>query len=324
MKEALFVVNPALVGDLSALWRHCQQAAVAHGWQADLFVTEAGERSTQLHQYLAAYLAGAGGEGADGLVFAVGGDGTVRACAHDLAGTGVPLGVIARGTANLFARSLGLPSRLGAALSAGFTGAERRVDVCYADGEPFVAMAGIGVDAAVVGATPQWSKAHLGWVGYAVAALPHLAGAPVDAVLTLSGRGLATGSGRGTAGAGGGARTLERRARSVVVGNVGVVPGGFTVLPGARVDDGLIDVGVLSPRNFFEWATVARWVVGGRHTSGPGAVEHFRTVEVEVVVPEELPRQADGELLAPGRSLRVTVRPGALVVRVPRRGGGRP
>jgi len=56
-------------------------------------------------------VAAANGAALDGvdIVVAVGGDGTVRGCAEGLAGTGVPLGIVPHGTANLLARSLGVP-----------------------------------------------------------------------------------------------------------------------------------------------------------------------------------------------------------------------
>jgi diacylglycerol kinase family enzyme len=324
MREAVFVVNPERVRDLSSLWRHCHQAAAAHGWQADLFVTEAGEASTLLHKYLSAYLLGGDGEPGDKLVFAVGGDGTVRACAHNLVGSGVALAVVPRGTANLFANSLGIPGSLDAALSVGFGGAERSVDVAFADGEPFVAMAGVGLDAAVVGSTTRWSKRHLGWAGYALAALAHLSGPLAEVRIRLDG-----------------AEPVAREARTVVVGNVGTLPGGFTLLRGARVDDGLLDVGVLSPRSLVGWADVAQRVVRGRQPPpaarngddgvGDGAAsgapvaffpayasfEHFRAATVELSAGAPMPRQFDGDLLAPSCSLSVRVAHCALRCRTP-------
>ena len=100
------------------------------------------------------------------LVFAVGGDGTVRACASVLAGSGVRLAIVPRGTANLAAKALRIPRRLSAALATGFGEHETVLDLGVADGAPFAAMAGIGLDAAVVEATQGLLKLRLGWVAY--------------------------------------------------------------------------------------------------------------------------------------------------------------
>ena len=62
----------------------------------------------------------------------VGGDGTVRQVAGALAGSGVPLGIVPTGTANLFARNVGLPARLSAQVSTALTGTPTRSDVGWA------------------------------------------------------------------------------------------------------------------------------------------------------------------------------------------------
>ncbi|MDA8303121.1 MAG: diacylglycerol kinase family protein [Actinomycetota bacterium] len=299
MRRALFVISPAGIRHLHVLERHCREASEAYGWAAELLVTEEGERSAELHHDLSSYA----GEEGERLVFAVGGDGTVRACAHDLARSGVPLSIVPRGTANLFSRSLDLPVDLEQALRIGFTGDERLVDVAFACGQPFVAMAGIGIDAAVVESTPRFFKQHLGWLGYGTTGLAHLAGPGHEVTLRLDG-----------------GEPLTRWAHAVVVGNVGILPGGFTILPGAALDDGLLDVGVLEPKGLSGWLRIARLAVTGIETRDH--FEHFRAAKVEVEVGEELPRQLDGDLLPPARSLSVEVQERALLVKVRRRGGG--
>ena len=296
MTRVVFVTNPAGVRHLGLLHRRCQEAAAAHGWEPRFIVTEVAEGSLQLHDELWRYADTPGRK----LVFAVGGDGTVRACARDLAGTGVPLAMVPRGTANLFARALGIPAELGPALQVGFAGRERLVDIALADGSPFVAMAGIGIDGAVVHGTPRLLKEHLGWLGYAAAAVPHLAGPRYEVAIRLDG-----------------AEPLVRHARAVVVGNVGTLPGGFTLLPGARLDDGLLDVGVLAPTGVVGWAVVARRTIVGRAAPGGHQLEHFQASEVEVRAGSELWRQIDGDSMARGCSLSVRVRRQALLVRVP-------
>jgi hypothetical protein len=144
MREAVFVINPARTRHVELLTARCREAAVQNGWGALFMGTEPGETGPVLSSHLEAYA----GRSGDRLVFAVGGDGTIRACAHALAGRGVALAIVPRGTANLLARALGVPSDLAAALSTGFSGRDVDVDLPEADGQTFVAMAGLGIDAA--------------------------------------------------------------------------------------------------------------------------------------------------------------------------------
>jgi YegS/Rv2252/BmrU family lipid kinase len=297
MKKAVFVINPHGVHHFEALKRHCHEAAADNGWGPEFVVTGGADSLTDLHEHLSRY-ASAGG---DRLVFAVGGDGTVRACVDALACTGAALAIVPRGTANLFARVLGAPRELGAALEVGFRGEQLQVDVALANGAAFVAMAGIGLDAAVVRSTPRVLKDHLGWVGYAAGALAHLGSRPRQFTLCLDG-----------------GEPIARQAHSVVIGNVGILPGGFSILPGALVDDGWLDVGVLAPEGWFGWGHIARRVLAGGHHADR-QFEHFKARVVEVSATTELQRQLDGDLVAPGRSLAVSLQPKALLVMAPRR-----
>ena len=322
-RTVAFVVNRTRIRAWPQVSERCQAVAAAHGWDPLLLETAVDDAGTKLaHRAVAA---GAG------LVFAMGGDGTVRACAQALAGGQVPLAIVPRGTANLVATALGIPSSLGAALAVGFGPHERRIDLAIADGITFAAMAGIGldaalgvgfgrherridlavadgityaamagigVDAAVVGATPGGFKARAGWLAYAAAGARHALGPHTTFELRLDGA------------------PLTRRARSVVVGNAGLLPGGFALLPDARLDDGLLDVGILAPSSPLGWARVAyRIMAGSRYEDGQ--LERYRARRIEIRAAAELPREVDGEVIEPGRSLTVTVAPAALLVRVP-------
>ena len=46
-------------------------------------------------------------------------------------------------------------------------------------------------------------------------------------------------------------------------------------------------------------------------------LQRYRARRVEIQADAELPREVNGEVISPGRSLTVTLRPGALLVRVP-------
>jgi diacylglycerol kinase family enzyme len=296
MPSAAIVVNRTRVRDAAGFRRRCREAAAAGGWDP-VFL------ETTLDDCGAGLARGAVAAGAR-LVVAAGGDGTVRACAQALAGTAVPLAIVPLGTANLAARALGVPRGTGDALAAGFGGHERRIDlaVAWAGGAvetAFVAMAGIGLDAEVVGATPRLLKERIGWLAYAAAGTAHLPGRRVRFTVCLDG-----------------GEPVARRARSVVVGNAGLLPGGFPLLPRARLDDGLLDVGILAPAGPAGWLRVARGVLGGGGQDRR-ELERHQARRVGIWAETELPRQVDGEVIVPGDSLTVTLLPHALTVRVP-------
>jgi len=287
-----FIINRTRVRNPDRFARACRASAVARGW-APLFLPTTREDHGE---GLARHAVNAGAE----LVFAVGGDGTVRACASVLAGTGVRLAIVPRGTANLAARALRVPRRLRAALATGFGSHETVLDLGVADGTPFTAMAGIGLDAAVVEATRRLLKLHLGWVAYAEAALSRLLGQPTEFTIRLDG-----------------GPPLHRTARCVVVGNAGLLPGGFPLLPDARPDDGLLDVGVLTPSSLTGWVRVGLRVLT-RSRYDDHRLERFRARHVQITSPTPLPRETDGEIIAPAPSLEVSLRPASLIVRTPK------
>jgi diacylglycerol kinase family enzyme len=323
MPMVAFVVNRTLLRDPRRFLRRCQLAADDRGWKPWFATTSEAEDGLALTRRAVA-------DGAS-LVFAAGGDGTVRACAEALADTGVPLAIVPLGTANLTARALGVPARADRAVDAGFGGRDRRIDLAQitcidgtsaeatsadrtksgtrtsatrASATMFAAMAGIGLDAAVVEAAGEQLKRHLGWVAYALSGVARLSLPPRDFTVRLDTACFDDGE------------PLRRRARCVVVANAGLLPGGFTLLPGARLDDGLLDVGILAPAGTWGWVRVAGRVVA-RGQRQDRLLERFQARRVQISADVDLPRQVDGEIVAPGRTLNVSVCPGVLTVRQP-------
>jgi diacylglycerol kinase family enzyme len=292
MPGVAFVVNGSLVRGGGHFLALCREAAARYGWRAEVVVTEKAEAGIEAASAAAL-------DGID-LVVAVGGDGTVRSCAEGLARTGVPLAVVPHGTANLLARTLRIPGHPRAALAVALDsgGVDRVIDLAVADEVPFTAMAGMGLDAAVVAGTRL--KHQFGWLAYAMSGAVHLSLPPARFSIRLDD-----------------AAPVEREARSVVVGNSGLLPGGFSLLPDARLDDGMLDVGVLAPRGPFGWPRLATRVLTHSRRQD-GMLERFLARKVEITTCTPLPREVDGELVTAGHSLTVTVQPGALTVRMPR------
>jgi len=294
MALVAFVVNRTLLRDPRRFGERCRAAAQARGWAPWFGPADAAEDSLALARRAVA--AGAS------LVFAAGGDGTVRACSEALAGSGVPMAIVPLGTANLTARALGVPARAGRAMEAGFGGRDRAIDLAQVEGPGgtwFAAMAGIGLDAAVVAAAGERLKRRFGWPAYAAAGMSKLTTPPHEFTVRLDD-----------------GEPLCCQARSVVVANAGLLPGGFTLLPRARLDDGLLDVGILAPSGLWDWIRLAGRVLA-RDRRQDRALQRLQARRVRIGADAVLPRQADGEIVPPGQALSVCVCPRALTVRLP-------
>ncbi|GGU97121.1 hypothetical protein GCM10010275_39250 [Streptomyces litmocidini] len=258
------------------------------------------------------------------LVVVCGGDGTVRACADVVAGTGIPLAIFPCGTGNLLARNLGLPTDPVAALREALRGQAVGLDVgrIRGDGiEPtrFAVMAGAGFDAAMVRDASARLKERLGWAAYVVSAVRHLGDARMRLSIRLDG-----------------GAPLERRARMVVIGNVGTLQGGLPLLPDARPDSGRLEVVLLDPRGVAGWLAAAGYLAsrapGGRRrrasgagtagTAGPrslahGSLEYFGATRIDLRFARPQPRELDGDVFPAGTRLTAEVEPGALRVCLP-------
>ncbi|MEU4171076.1 diacylglycerol kinase family protein [Streptomyces sp. NPDC026665] len=256
------------------------------------------------------------------LVVVCGGDGTVRTVADALAGSDVPLAVVPCGTGNLLARNLDLPLSPVAALDAALGGAPHRIDLAAVEGDGlaatrFAAMAGAGLDAAMMEHADPRAKAALGWPAYALAGIGTLRTPRMRVTIRLDG-----------------SPAFRRTARMVLVANVAAVQGGVTLLPAARPDDGLLDLLVLDPRGMGGWYRAVRTLLRGRATpSRPSTVRTpvpegdghkvpvefftFRRAELTFDTPQS--RELDGDPVGPGRHLTAEVRPGALTVMLPSR-----
>ena len=172
--------------------------------------------------------------GAD-LVMVWGGDGTMIGVAEALVGTGVPLGILPGGTANLLARNIGIPLGLGGAVATAFRGRSRAIDLLDVDlgnGERRVSavMSGAGWDAEMM-AAPDASKRRLGWGAYAIeGARGMVRTKPMQLRISVD-----DGPEQRLAG------------RTVLIANVGMLVAGLMLVPGASPDDGLLDVLVIDP-----------------------------------------------------------------------------
>lgn len=291
MRSAV-VVNPAKLPDLDDLRRTVTDALAAAGWPEPLWyettVDDPGEGQTR-------QAVEAGAE----VVFVCGGDGTVMSCVTALVGTDVALAILPGGTGNLLAANLGLSGDLAAGIEVAIEQGRRLLDVGEVDGRVFAVMAGMGFDAQMLAATSETTKARIGWPAYVMGAVRHLRDRPMRVSIKVDDN-----------------RPVRRRARTVLVANVGRLQGGMRLLHDAEPDDGCLDVAVLTPRTIGHWARLG-WAVARRRRRVP-RMETFRGQKVVVASNRPQPRELDGDVIEPGRVLRAEVRPKALWLCVPR------
>ncbi len=241
--------------------------------------------------------------GAD-VVIACGGDGTVRAVAEALAGTGVAMGLLPAGTGNLLARTLGLPIDFTLATRVALTGDDRVIDVGRLSADDaqervFLVMAGTGFDATIMESTPEALKGRVGPLAYVISGFRAMRGRRARVAITIDG-----------------GDPVRRSTRMVVVGNTGTLGGGLALMPDATVDDGMLDVVSLAPKGVFGWVAVATRVATRNHR-GSRRIEHWQAHDVVITSDVPQPAQIDGDLIGDTRELRVCVDAGALIVRVP-------
>jgi diacylglycerol kinase (ATP) len=291
--DVVLVLNPSKVADpgelTGALAKRCADAGLREPLVLETTPEDPGTS-----------MARQGVDAGARVVVAAGGDGTVRAVAEGLAGTGVALAIVPQGTGNLLVRNLGLPLDVDEALDAVTSGDDRTIDAGRLDdGTLFAVMAGAGFDAAMMREAPEGLKSVVGWPAYLVGGARGMRRALMRVEISVDGRPVHRG-----------------RARTVLIGNLGRLQGGLELLPDARPDDGLLDVAVVAPRNPVDWVRLLTRGVTGRHRPDH-RLRTWQGREVDVRTHRRQPRQVDGDLVDDGDRLHATVEPGALVLRVP-------
>jgi len=314
---AAVVYNPLKV-DFLKLKESVAAAEKAAGWRSTAWFETSAEDAGQ------GVAASAVRRGAQ-VVIAAGGDGTVRAVAEGLRGTGVSLALLPRGTGNLLARNLDIPlTNLDSAISIAFTGADRVIDVgvveiTRADGSAeehaFLVMAGLGLDAKMIKNTNTKLKKAVGWLAYIdgiARSVPELK------PMHLSYR-LDSGSEK------------SMSAHTVILGNCGMLPGGLLLMPDAKPDDGILDIAALRPRGPLGWAKVWRkvaWENGVLRKSALGRriidlsrdvkdVTYLTGKSLRMTVESPQDFQLDGDEFGETKSVKAWVDHASLTVKVP-------
>ena len=244
----------------------------------------------------------ASGEGRP--IVAAGGDGTFHTVARALLalrdddpGHVPPLGILPLGSVMNVARSLAIPRELEGAVQVIADGHERSIDVAEVVGwGPFLEAVAVGIHAELFAEAAALDAGD--------------ARAPFRAIRTA----LGYRPSRLTLELDGG-RTVRTRALVTSISNGPFAGFGFTVAPGARLDDGLLDVRVFE--RFSRWELVRHFwsIAAGRRRYEP-RVRTLRSATVSLRGASPLRVRADGEEVGT-TPVEIRVRPGALRVIAP-------
>lgn len=225
----------------------------------------------------------AGEEGAR-IVAVLGGDGSVHLVANGLLGTGAALAVLPGGTGDDFAASIGarkLPDAVNLLVEPKIVPIDVVKLTCGAETRHYVNIAGAGFDSDV-NETADAMTVRLGNTGTYIAALirtlPKFL--PARFMITVDDE------------------QLDLEAMLVVVGNAPAYGGGMQVLPAALVNDGLLDVCVVTALSKSGFLKAFPRVFRGTHTSHPNVLM-FRGTHVRIEADRRVQVYADGERIGP-------------------------
>jgi diacylglycerol kinase (ATP) len=236
------------------------------------------------------------------LIVAVGGDGHLAAVGEGLVGSDVPLAVLPAGSANDYARIIGMPRKdVRAAIEAILNGVPRSVDAITvanaAGSRVFMNVIGTGFDAVVAQTAGRIPFLRGGgrYVAAIVRELPRFRAATLQ--LTVDGQ------------------PHQLSAMMVAIANGHSYGGGMRIAPDAALDDGTLDICIVGDVSKAAFMRAFPRVFKGTHVTHP-AVTMLRGREIAIDAERQLPLVGDGELIS-GLPARIKVVPAALSVVFP-------
>lgn len=305
MSTAVIIFNPhAGTINLAAQLELVADTWRARGWEIKIWPTEAAGHATQLARYAA--------HNGKQLVIAAGGDGTLGEVANGLAGTETIMAPLPVGTANSFAREVGLPmpspldrTQLLKASDLLAAGRVQRMDLGYtpqadAGKQHWLLWAGVGVDSYAVNKIeprPAWLK-KLGTLGYAVqGAVVSSQYSHVTAQIEVDGR------------------SFSGDYILILISNCRNYAGVLTINPDSALDDGFFEVWLFKGKGLPKLSFHLMNVWRGAHVDASD-VECVNGRSVKITTDSNMPVQTDGDPTG-STPFACEIKPSALRLLVP-------
>jgi len=233
-------------------------------------------------------------------VVAWGGDGTMNEVGTALAFKDAALALVPSGSGNGLARDLGIPFDATAALEIAFDGTERTIDAGEIAGRLFFNVAGIGLDARVAHRFAVDGLEHRGFRRYMAITMRELVAYQPDQLTVATP-----------------ASSTTTSSLLVAIANGRQYGNGAVVAPHAKLDDGRLDLVIVSTRSLVRACAELPMVFLGL-IDRVGGVRMEKTESVQVTAPHPVVYHLDGEPIAGTLGISARVRPRALRLKVRR------
>ena len=236
------------------------------------------------------------------LVILGGGDGTISGLVDDLVGKDIILGVLPFGTANSFARTLGIPLDMPGAVEVLATGAPRRIDLGMIDDDYYANCAALGLSPQIALTVPHNLKKYFGRAGYLAWAALQFARFRAFTLIVHERD-----------------QRHEMKVVEVRISN-GPYHGGTEMVDAAQVDSGHIVVQAV--KGHVRRRLIRNWVASVlRHDARHDDVVNFSGKSLRIETRPPLPISIDGEVLAK-TPVTARIAAGVIEVMAPREGAG--
>ncbi|AOZ72112.1 hypothetical protein BK816_01370 [Boudabousia tangfeifanii] len=328
VESAYVIFNPVKIEDQDLFERTCRESARHGGYHQVKFIatTEEDPGTKQAKQALA--------EGAKRIV-AAGGDGTIRMVAGAIANSGIPMGLIPLGTGNLYARNLELPTDdLKKAIEIAFTTEPQSMDLAWirtnqddlgkensteipphsevelGSEQPFLVIAGLGFDGAMMADTNDTLKDKIGWGAYVAAGIKNAFGKRLHVHIQRDDA----------------EKWSDLKVRTLLIANCGGLPG-MILIPDAKPNDSKLDIAALDvKRGVFGWASLGTKLFARNigidlkdHQFDAGSITYRQAKKVRVATESPQQVQIDGDPAGTATVIEVEIDAKALLVAAPQK-----